>query len=129
MSAPHEACRTARCVVLLVDDEPLIRRLTARALTEADYDVIEAADGLDALKLLRAGSPVDIVVSDVMMPHMTGVDLAHTLKDEFPGVPVILVSGYASVDRAPFPFLAKPFQLPALVGIITETLASGPAKA
>ncbi len=129
MSAPHEVCRTSRCVVLLVDDEPLIRRLTARALNEADYDVIEAGDGVDALRLLRSGTAVDIIVSDVVMPRMTGVELAHTVQDEFPRVPVILVSGYTSVECAPFPFLSKPFELPQLVGIITETLASGEAKA
>jgi YesN/AraC family two-component response regulator len=72
---------------------------------------------------------VDIIVSDVVMPRMTGVELAHTVLDEFPRVPVILVSGYTSVECAPFPFLSKPFELPQLVGIITETLASGEAKA
>jgi CheY-like chemotaxis protein len=125
MTAPHEVCRTSRCTILLVDDEPLIRRLTARALAEADYDVLEAADGDEALEMLRAGTPVDVVISDVMMPRMSGLKLAAHVKSEFPDLRMILVSGYESERNAPFPLLPKPFQLPDLVAMITRALESG----
>ena len=122
MTAPHEVCRTSRCMILLVDDEPLIRRLTARALAEADYDVLEAADGDEALEVLRSGAPVDVVISDVMMPRMSGLELAAHVKSEFPDLRMILVSGYESGRNTPFPLLPKPFQLPQLVAMITRAL-------
>ncbi len=105
-----------------MDDEPLIRRLTARALVDADYDVLEAADGAEALALLRAGTAVDVVISDVLMPRMSGLALADHVKTEFPDVRMILVSGYESGRHAPFPLLPKPFQLPELVALITRAL-------
>ena len=122
MTAPHEVCRTSRCMILLVDDEPLIRRLTARALAEADYDVLEAADGDEALEVLRSGAPVDVVISDVMMPRMSGLELAAHVKSEFPDLRMILVSGYESGRHAPFPLLPKPFHLPDLIAMITRAL-------
>jgi CheY-like chemotaxis protein len=125
VSAPHEVCRTHRCKVLLVDDESLIRRLTARALIEADYDVIEAADGDEALALLRSGTPVDVVISDVMMPRMSGLELAERVKEEFPQLRMILISGYESGRHAPFPLVPKPFQLSDLVAQITRALEGG----
>ena len=124
MSAPHPICRSPRCTILLVDDEPLIRRLTARALADEDYDVLEAADGQDALERLRLGATVDIVVSDVMMPRMTGLELVRHVQAEFPGVRMILVSGYESGEHAPVPLLPKPFQFPDLLALITRALES-----
>ena len=122
MSAPHEACRTARCVVLLVDDEPLLRRITARGLREADYDVLEADDGRSALAILRSGATVDIMLSDIMMPRMTGVELGHAVRAEFPAIPILLMSGYPGLEPVPFRFIAKPFQIPTLVAAITEVI-------
>ena len=128
MTSPHDLCRSHRCKVLLVDDEPLIRRLTARALAEADYEVIEAADGDEALELLRSGAQVDVIVSDVMMPRMSGLELAEYVRKDFPDIRMILISGFELGRRAPYPLVPKPFRLPELVAVITRELETGGSR-
>jgi two-component system cell cycle sensor histidine kinase/response regulator CckA len=103
--------------VLLVEDEPMVRSLAARTLRSRGYEVVEAEDGQAGLQALesRAGG-VDIVVSDVVMPRMTGTELAQTIADRWPNVPVLLMTGYADDmsllgQRGPEapPLLSKPF--------------------
>lgn len=102
--------------VLVVDDEPAIRRFACRVLREAGYGVEEAADGADALSLIRSGAvEPDAVLSDIVMPRMTGVELLQSLSLERPGLPVILMSGYGTDQLkrrgivSPCSVLAKPF--------------------
>ena len=78
--------------VLLVDDEPFIRKLVSRYLVAAGYVVWVAVDGLDALGKLRAGLP-DLIISDLHMPRMSGVELLDVVRKRFPQIPVIIVSG------------------------------------
>ena len=102
--------------VLVVDDEPGVRQFASRVLREAGYGVEEAGDGADALSLIRRGMiDPDAVVSDIVMPRMTGVELLQSLSVERPDVPVILMSGYGTdqLQRrgivSPCSVLAKPF--------------------
>jgi PAS domain S-box-containing protein len=97
--------------VLLVDDEPLVRASTADMLTEMGYEVIEADSGSDALALLDVRVP-DLVITDHLMPGLSGTDLALILAAERPGLPVLIVSGYADLDGLPpdLPRLTKPFR-------------------
>ena len=103
--------------VLVVDDEPLVRSLVSRVLTELGYTVLEASDGREALALVaRHVAEVDVVVSDVMMPVMNGVELRQRLWDQFPAVPVVLMSGFGLEELAQkgvvtrsTALLAKPF--------------------
>ena len=80
--------------VLLVDDEPLIRKLISGYLLAAGYVVKTAVDGLDALGKLRAGLP-DLIISDLNMPRMSGMELLHIVRNRFPQIPVIVISGKA----------------------------------
>ena len=80
--------------VLLVDDEPPIRKLASEHLAAAGYVVRTAVDGLDALGELREGLP-DIVVSDLNMPHMSGFEFLGVVRKRFPQIPVIVISGAA----------------------------------
>ena len=81
--------------ILVVDDEPTVRRFASRVLREAGYEVREAIDGLDALAVIRSGTVLlDAVVSDIVMPRMNGVELLQSLTLELPRLPVILMSGY-----------------------------------
>ena len=82
------------CQVLVIDDEPVIRKLASEHLAAAGYVVRTAVDGLDALEELREGLP-DIVVSDLNMPHMSGFEFLGVVRKRFPQMPVIAISGAA----------------------------------
>jgi CheY-like chemotaxis protein len=83
--------------VLLVDDEPLIRRVISGYLVAAGYVVRVAVDGLDAIAKLRAGLP-DLIVSDSNMPKMSGLEFLDVVRKRFPQIPVIVISGSAAND-------------------------------
>jgi signal transduction histidine kinase/CheY-like chemotaxis protein len=104
--------RRVRGLALVVDDEDLVRASTADMLTELGYDVIEAACAEDALTLLDGPDSVDVLVTDHMMPGMTGVELARAVRANRPQTNVLIISGYAEVEGlAPeLPRLAKPFR-------------------
>ncbi|HKC25499.1 MAG TPA: response regulator, partial [Thermoanaerobaculia bacterium] len=102
--------------VLLVEDEEAVRRLARRVLVEQGYGVLEAATADEALDLVRRGTgPIDLVLTDVVMPGMSGPDLARSLEGLLPGVPVLFMSGHAEdalpgprLDGARADFLPKP---------------------
>ncbi len=116
--------------LLLVDDEDAVRRVVARALRRAGWDVIEAPSGADALDY--DPGPLALLVSDVMMPGMDGVALVHALRERQPGLHAILMSGYAdaaqrdALAREDILFLAKPFAMADLVQL-THRAISQPA--
>ena len=120
--------------VLVVDDERPMQ-LTARMLREAGYDTIQAVDGLDAWhQLRREATKVDAIVSDVVMPRMTGTELVARVQAHRPQLPIILMSGYSADDlhargleQAPVPLLTKPFTQDELVAAVTRLLR-GPSK-
>ncbi|HEY0601225.1 PAS domain S-box protein [Brevundimonas sp.] len=97
--------------VLLVDDEEFVRLSTADMLADMGYRVIEAASAEEALRLFSA-QPIDLVVTDHLMPGMTGTELARELREARPELAVLLVSGFAEVEGvAPdLPRLTKPFR-------------------
>lgn len=98
--------------VLLVDDEELVRITTADMLTDLGYEVVEATSGEDALRLLEAGTPCDLLVTDHLMPGISGADLIREVRSRRPEISVLLVSGYAenaAIDPG-IPRLAKPFR-------------------
>ena len=85
--------------VLLVDDEPLIRKLISGYLVAAGYVIRTAVDGLDALRKLREGLP-DMIISDLNMPHMSGTEFLDCVRKRFPQIPVIVMSE-AAPDEMP----------------------------
>ena len=88
--------------ILLVEDNPDVRKVTARRLQNLGYAVVEADSGARAVELLGSGANIDLVFSDVVMPGgMSGFDLAHWVQGNAPAVPVLLTSGFAAdVARA-----------------------------
>jgi PAS domain S-box-containing protein len=111
--APEEAARLAAAgTALLVDDEDIVRASTADMLSDLGYAVVETASAEEALGLIEGGLVPDVVITDHLMPGMTGTDLAHVLKGRRPGIPVLIISGYAEDDGiAPdLPRLTKPFR-------------------
>lgn len=121
--------------VLVVDDEPFVRRFACRVLLEEGFLVEQAVDGEDALGHVRdAGRMVDVVVSDVAMPRLNGVELLRQLNVLLPALPVILMSGYATEQLAdmgiasPCGVLAKPFSGERLIEEVRRCLEPGPLQ-
>ncbi len=118
-------------VVLVADDEPLVRALTVRTLEEEGYTVRDAEDGTAALELIEQGPVPDVVVTDVIMPRRNGRQLHDAVVARWPDLPVLFISGHAGdeavvqklVPRGA-PFLQKPFSAEALARAVTELLLS-----
>jgi len=111
----------ARSVILVVEDEILIRMAAANHLRDCGYRVLEAADAEEARALLRTIEPIEIVFSDINMPGMNGIMLAAWVGREFPDVKMVLTSGdirQAVAARAAAFFLEKPYDLYALERLI-----------
>ncbi len=111
-AAPVVILPAASGRALLVDDEELVRASTAHMLTDMGFEVFETASAEDALRRLGAGDPFDLLVTDHLMPGMTGTELARAAIARRPGLPVLVISGYAELDGiAPdLPRLTKPFR-------------------
>lgn len=109
--------------VLLVDDEELVRISTADMLADLGYEVVEAASAEQALRVVGQ-ERIDLLVTDHLMPGMTGVDLAREVRLLSPDMPVLLVSGFADVEGldAALPRLVKPFRKDELV-VMVERVA------
>jgi CheY-like chemotaxis protein len=116
-----------RLRVLAVEDDPQVLMNTVAMLEDLGHEVLEAASGLQALDLLRGTTPVDVVVTDLAMPGMTGLHLADAVRAEWPQVKVVVTTGYA--DLAPgadpdVPRLDKPFSLQALADALDRATAN-----
>ncbi len=106
----------ARRRVLVVDDEDGVRHLLRRLLNKDGYHVHEAGDGAQALELVRAAPDLlDLVVSDIVMPRLNGVQLVQALATETPELPCLLISGYAPPELAGFGIAAP-------CGVLTKPL-------
>jgi PAS domain S-box-containing protein len=97
---------------LLVDDEEFVRMSTADMLGDLGYRVVEAASAEEALEMISNGGRIDLVVTDHLMPGMTGTELARNVHVSWPDLPVLVVSGYSEVDgiASDLPRLTKPFR-------------------
>jgi PAS domain S-box-containing protein len=87
-----------REAVLLAEDEPQVRRLIHTVLEQAGYSVFVAEDGEQALRIAQGLAHVDLLLSDVRMPHLGGVELARRLRETWPRLQVLLMSGYPDID-------------------------------
>lgn len=128
---PVESLPTGTGLVLVVEDEPAVREVACMLLETLGYDVLQAANGQAALRVVRdySGPPVRLVFTDVAMPHMSGPVMAEWLKVSFPDVKVLFTSGYmdnAALERdmvdASTSFLQKPYTLAALAAKVDGLL-------
>lgn len=107
--------------VLLVDDDPQVRGVTAAILSDAGHEILEAESGPAALDLIGGSQRLDIMVADVAMPGMNGVELADRARGLRPDLPVLLITGYADDAKVEnFPVLNKPFQSEELTQKVAE---------
>ncbi|ATE61036.1 PAS-domain containing protein [Thauera sinica] len=118
--------------VLLVEDEPEVRKVIRMQLNALGHPVIEAGDGIEALTLLENVGDIAILVSDTVMPGgIGGPELAARARALRPGLPVLLITGYASESLTAsagtdIPVLRKPFDQPALAGALADLLEASP---
>jgi two-component system cell cycle sensor histidine kinase/response regulator CckA len=124
---------TGRGTILLVEDEDAVRSFAARALTMRGYSVLEANEGGPALEIVRAHSgPINLLITDVVMPNMDGPTLAREAKILRPDMRIIFISGYAEdafrrADENPesVHFLPKPFSLKQLAAKVKDVVEAG----
>jgi len=103
-----------RKVVLVVEDEPLLRMMAMDLVEEAGFDVVDAANADEAVKILEARSDIRIVFTDVDMPgSMNGIKLALAIRDRWPPIEIIIVSGHVRLAESELPnrsvFFSKPY--------------------
>ena len=109
--------------ILVVDDEPTVVALVHRSLAEAGYDVLLAQSAIEALELLVMNRPlVDAVLTDVRMPEMDGGELAATLRQAHPNLPILFMSGFHGRSTVAGPLLVKPFTRDQLLSAVAELL-------
>jgi hypothetical protein len=114
-------------VVLVVEDEVVVRNVICVILQREGHKVLAAADGLEALQVARTyNGTIDLMVSDVEMPRLGGLELVDRILTERPEVRVLLISGKMSTampdDKKDIPFLRKPFRSKELLATIGEVL-------
>ena len=111
--------------VLVVDDEPFVRMTTADMLQSLGYETEEAEDAREAERRILDGERFDLVVSDHLMPGMSGAELARKIRERFPKVPVLIVSGYADMKgvSSDLARLSKPFRQAELADAIKKLQA------
>jgi DNA-binding NtrC family response regulator len=122
------AAPEATLTLLFVDDEPAVTRAIMRVLgTRSGFDILTAASGAEALEILRA-RPIDVLVSDIDMPKMTGLELVRRARCDFPSTLRILLTGAGTMDRAVnainegevVRFFTKPFDLERFVRALDD---------
>jgi len=134
-AAPHERVaaegRGKGEVVLVVEDEPDVKRMTERILTKGGYSVIGTTGGAKAIEICRDGEQeIDLLLTDVIMPEMLGTELVERLRAAQPDLKVIYMSGYSHDVLAPQAlggngnggFIEKPFNTRALLSAVREAL-------
>lgn len=111
-------------MILVVDDDVLVRTIASEGLRAANFRVVEAANGDEARIILDNLDDIDLVFTDIEMPgSLDGVGLASWIANRYPGIKVLLTSGACvPVTRAELPFLPKPYRLRELVARILDLL-------
>lgn len=112
---------------LLVDDNADLLDMTVELFRDSGFEVYSAASGAEALKVLKLNPNIDAILTDVVMPGMSGLELAHEVRKRYPSVTVILVSGYpnpateaghGSVHQ--FNFLRKPYRMEQVMRLLVK---------
>lgn len=114
--------------ILIIEDDPDVLGVMVRHLERLDYRVISAADGMEGLKKLDSEN-YDLVITDIVMPYVSGVGVVSAIKSKRPGIPVIAVTGYgkepeaAAMEKNADMVLAKPVKISLLKECIRDLLA------
>jgi CheY-like chemotaxis protein len=117
----------------VVEDDPRVSRATVGALEELGYHPIACASGREAIEILERENGIELIITDVMMPEMTGPELVREVSRRFPWIAVLFVTGYvgeagAADDLSGYDILRKPFTVSALAGAVTAALGHRPSE-
>jgi CheY-like chemotaxis protein len=135
--ATHAADRPSAVIgkVLIVEDQPEVAQLVQRLIQPAGYAITVATDALTAVTQVAAGAHPDLLITDVVMPAMTGPELASALRTHHPDLPVLYMSGYTAASLGPqlhldanSVLLEKPFTRSTLLGAIRSLCGPQPTK-
>jgi DNA-binding NtrC family response regulator len=120
-----EPSEEAQQTILVVDDEPEVRALVREILTLHGYNVIDTGDPMEARRIVEA-QPIHLLLTDVVMPMMNGLELAKRIEATSPATKIVLMSGYstAAVKGSARPLISKPFRTSDLVSTIKQMLDS-----
>lgn len=116
---PERVCPPA---ILVVDDEPEVRAVVAEFLEDFGYRVLLADCGSRALALLRETPAIELLLTDIRMPEMSGIELANIATEAYPRLRVILMSGYFVAQQVTRRFLRKPFRMKELQAAVNAEL-------
>ena len=116
--------------ILVVDDDTAVRTFVRRALAHRGHETAAAGDGAEALALIQGDPAFDLVVSDIVMPALDGIELVATLAEQRPALPVILMTAHADQARLatarPREVILKPFSLKDICTVVARNLESDP---
>jgi DNA-binding NtrC family response regulator len=128
-STAKEATHVAETILVVDDDDP-VRVMLARLLRTQGYLVLHAANAADARAILEQQQP-DLVITDIVMPGESGIELRRNIASRWPRLPVILISGYSAEGPAEFAsrtpnttFVQKPFAADQFLGLVGDIFAS-----
>jgi DNA-binding NtrC family response regulator len=128
--------QTGKKIILVVDDEPEVRKLVGAMVTHYGYKALTADSGEHAIAIFKKNRPIDLLLTDVVAPGMSGPLLAQKLTEMQPGLKVLFMSGYDNtnvvktyVEKQGHALLRKPFDLEALGAKVQDMLATAPAAA
>ena len=121
--------------VLVAEDDPAVREFVSRALAHGGHEVATASDGMEALGELT-GTAFDLLVTDIVMPNLDGIALALKVAQDYPEMPVLLMTGYAAerqrahnLDVLIHDVITKPFTLEQICDAATDALATCASQA
>ncbi len=126
-ASQKKGAEVGKASILVVDDDPLVASSTADMLAALGHSVIEANSGRPALDILNSGEDIDLLVTDYLMPRMTGVQLAKAAKEIRPDLAILLATGYADLAAGlgfELPRISKPYLIPELRTEIAKVLGS-----
>jgi len=119
--------------VLIVDDEADVRKSIRLSLTKADYDVVEAEDGEQAIAAIRSGDnplAVSAVICDLVMPKVNGMEAIAFFRSQFPGVPILVLTGHPNIDnmtelykQGVVDYLVKPIAPEELLAVVEKAVS------
>lgn len=122
LAPEFENSRERPISILVVDDDEDVREVVAETLEHFGYGVVQAASGEEALPMLAAGHNIGLMITDIRMPGMSGLELAEYVRREYAGVKIIVTSGYFLPQQVNDRFLRKPFQMRELASAVEAEL-------
>ncbi len=131
-SAAMFSGRESEGLVLVVDDEPDVRKVVRMTLEKSGYDVLEAEDGEKAIEEIKKGEHsllLNLIITDIRMPNRNGIDVTNYYQKEWPSVPLIVLTGFPDPDMATTmlqhgvgEYLVKPVEAEKLIASVTKAL-------